>query len=182
MNDLKARIERLEAIEEIRTLVASYAEMVDRRDVNGLVQLYVDDVQVGTKVGRDALQKSFRRVLGPSSPFRVTVHFVGAHLVEIDTADGDKATGTVYCRSEHEVADKWIVVMFKYFDKYRRVNGRWFFEDRVMKAYYGVDVLERPNGADRVKHQLLPGGLLATAELPESELSWVDFWSAFDDA
>src|SRR4051812_2459539 len=183
MSALATRVERLESIEEIRTLVARYAELIDRRDIDALVQLYVEDVPVGRRVGRDALATSFRRVLGPSSPFRVTIHgFVGSHTVDLDPSDPDRATGVAYCKAEHEVGDKWVVVVFQYFDSYARRDGRWLIQDRVMKAFYGADVLERPNGTERMKHEILPGGLMATAELPESESTWVDFWASFPDA
>jgi ketosteroid isomerase-like protein len=176
---LAARVERLESIDEIKTLVARYAELIDRRDIDALVQLYVEDVPVGRKVGREALARSFRRVLGPDSPFRVTIHFVGAHTVQIDASDPDRASGHAYCRAEHEVGDKWVAVVFQYFDSYARRDGRWLIQDRVMKAFYGADVLERPNGDERMKHQILPGGLMATAELPESEPTWTEFWASF---
>src|SRR4051812_11817603 len=161
MSALATRVERLESVNEIKTLVARYAELIDRRDIDGLVQLYVEDVPVGRKVGRDALAASFRRVLGPSSPFRVTVHFVGADSVDLDPSDPDRATGVAYCRSEHEVGDQWVVVLFQYTDTYARRDGRWLVQDRVMRAFYGADVLERPNGTERMKHQVLPGGLMA---------------------
>ena len=40
-------VERLLAYEEIRQLVSRYAVATDRRDIDALVGLFVDDVRVG---------------------------------------------------------------------------------------------------------------------------------------
>jgi hypothetical protein len=172
------RLDRLESIEEIRGLVSRYPELADRRSIDELVTLYSENVQVGRKKGREALAASFRRILGPQGSFGVTIHFVGPPDVLIDPTDPDRATGTAYCRAEHEVGDKWIVIFLKYFDSFIRENGRWLFASRDMKAFYGADVLERPNGAERMKYELLPGGLMCRAEAPECHESWRQFWAA----
>ena len=55
--DLPARIERLEAIDEIRQLAAKYAVALDMRDLDALVNLFVEDVGVpGKRSGRAALR------------------------------------------------------------------------------------------------------------------------------
>ena len=51
--DLEARIERLEALDEIRQLAAKYAVALDMRDLDALVNLFVEDVGVpGKRRGR----------------------------------------------------------------------------------------------------------------------------------
>ncbi len=50
------RLERLTAEADIRQLVARYAVCLDKRDLDGLVALFVPDVQVGRDTtGRRAL-------------------------------------------------------------------------------------------------------------------------------
>jgi hypothetical protein len=178
LTEIHERLDRLESVEQIRGLVSRYPELADRRDIEELVKLYSENVQVGRKQGREALASSFRRVLGPPGPFGVTIHFVGPPDISIDRADPNRATGTAYCRAEHEVGDKWVVIFLKYFDTFVRENGTWLFANRDMKAFYGADVLERPNGAERMKYELLPGGLMSRAEAPECHESWRDFWAS----
>ena len=55
MSDVEVRLERLEAYEQIRQLVARYALAVDSRDIATLVGLFVEDVEVGRERGREAL-------------------------------------------------------------------------------------------------------------------------------
>lgn len=178
-SSIEHRLDRVESELAIRHLVASYPPLLDVRDIDSLVELYVSDVAVGRRSGREALRTSFRRVLGPDSPFRATIHFTGSHRVVMDEHDPDAATGVAYCRAEHEFEDKWVVAMLQYWDTYRREADRWLFVQRQMKAFYVSDVLERPNGDGRVKHQLAPGGLLAEADLPEGAAVWREFWASF---
>ena len=54
---LEARIERLEALEEIRQLPAKYALALDMRDMDAMVGLFCSDVRVGKEAsGREALR------------------------------------------------------------------------------------------------------------------------------
>ncbi len=46
---------------------------------------------------------------------------------------------------------------------------------REIKAFYVVDMLERPNG-ERVKRQLTNVGIVEEAELPQAWPSWRSFW------
>jgi ketosteroid isomerase-like protein len=170
------RLDRLEAYAAIRQLAVSYAVHVDARDLDALVSLYVEDVQVGRRTGRAALRASFLRFLGGNGIFRTTIHFVGNHVVDLDPTDPDRATGVVYCRAEHEIADEWVIVVLQYWDRYVRRDGQWLFADRQMKPFYAVDVLERPNGAERVKRQVTDAGVAAHAEIPESLPTWNAFW------
>jgi SnoaL-like domain len=174
--DVLRRLERVEALESIRQLPARYATYVDARDIDALLTLYVDDCPVGDQTGLDALRERFESSLGAGAPFRATVHLVGNHVIDFDD-DPDRARGVVYCRAEHEFPDRWVVAALQYWDEYERRGSRWLFRSRRLKAFYATDVLERPNGPERVKHQLTAHGVLSRAELPEAWPSWSAFWS-----
>ncbi len=89
--DLEARVTRLEAVEEIRQLVARYALALDGRDVATLVSLFVPDVEVHDgRRGREALAEWFDPTL---RPYRTTFHLIGNHV--IDLVDDDHATGAL---------------------------------------------------------------------------------------
>jgi ketosteroid isomerase-like protein len=172
--DLEARLDRLESIEAIRALSARYAIAVDARDVDSQLALYVDDFRLGPERGKEALRRSIVTNLG-SGLFTTTIHFLGQHDITFYEGDPERATGVVYCRAEHETPEQWVVATLQYWDRYERRDGKWLFGDRRLKAFYAVDVLERPNGAERVKHQLTTTGLMARAEVPEAWPTWQQF-------
>jgi ketosteroid isomerase-like protein len=171
--DIESRLLRLEAHEEIRQLASRYAAALDRRDVEALAALFVEDVTVGNgSTGREALAEWFDEIL---RPYRTTFHLIGNHV--IDVVDDDHATGIVYCRPEHEVGDLWVVMPMQYWDRYERDStGRWCFRSRAPKVFYAADVLEHPLSVpDRFN---FPGNPMITkAELPDRWESWQSFWS-----
>lgn len=172
MEELEARLRRVEAHEEIRQLASRYAAALDRRDVAAMVELFVEDVEVGNgERGRDALARWFDPVL---RPYKTTFHLIGNHV--IDVLDDERATGIVYCRPEHEVGDQWIVMPMQYWDRYERgAEGRWCFRSRKPVVFYAADVLDHPlRVPDRFE---FPGNPMITkAELPQKWESWRRFW------
>jgi hypothetical protein len=168
---LESRVARLEAVEEIRQLVARYALALDGRDVATLVSLFVDDVEVHDgRAGRQALAEWFDPVL---RPYRTTFHLIGNHV--IDFVDDDHATGALYCRPEHEVDDLWIIMPIVYDDRYERRGGHWYFKSRRPHAFYAADVLESPLQVEGRFH--FPGNPFMTrATMPERAPTWALFW------
>lgn len=170
--ELTRRLERTEARQVIGELPARYALAVDSRDMDAWVNLFVEDVDCGRRgKGREAL----RSFIEPSvRTFYRSIHQICGHVV--DFIDDDTATGTVYCRAEHEDGDHWVAMAIIYYDRYARRDGRWYFERRVEKHWYSADVLERPAPpfqlweawADRLPH--LPG------DFP----TWQPFWNNMD--
>ena len=87
-------VARLVAYEEIRQLAARYSVAIDRRDLDTLVELFIDDVRVGRDTyGRDALRANFEESLGGIGP---SILNIGTH--QIDLIDDNHATGHVYCK------------------------------------------------------------------------------------
>lgn len=170
--DLAGRIARIEARQAIAELPTRYAIAVDARDIDSWIGLFVEDVDCGRRgKGREAL----RTFIEPSvRSFYRSIHQICGHVV--DFIDDDTATGTVYCRAEHEDGDKWVVMAIIYFDRYVRRDGRWYFERRSEKHWYSADILERPappfqlweRWADRLPH------------LPDDFPTWAPFWEKMD--
>lgn len=171
--DLEARIEALEAREQIRQLVVRYAQALDSRDVPALARLFTADVRLGDgRVGRAALEDWYGPIL---RPYTTTFHFIGNH--RIDLVDRTHASGVVYCRPEHEVGDQWIVMPMQYWDRYERQEGEWLFASRSVHVFYAADVLERPSEVPGRFN--FPGNpMLHKADLPERWASWQEYWSA----
>jgi SnoaL-like domain len=166
------RLDRLESLAEIRQLTVRYAAAVDSRDLDALVSLFAPDVRVGKdSVGREALKSWFADIL---SRMRVSIHFVGNHL--IDFQDADHANGIVYCRDELErpISGEWQIGALQYADDYRRIDGEWCFGRRRFRRWYLADALTRPGHAVGVNvgHDPLPAALL-----PDDFPTWDSFWA-----
>jgi SnoaL-like domain len=171
---LEQRIERIDAILAIQQLAARYALAVDTRDVDGWLALFVHDVDCGRRgKGREAL----RTFIDPAlRTFYRSMHFIAGHV--IDYAGGEHATGTVHCRAEHEVGDRWIVMAIIYSDTYARRDGEWYFVKRSEQSWYASDQLERPQDADFRGW----AGLDQPMNLPGSFPAWASFWDRSDPA
>lgn len=175
IEELAARIDRLESLEHIRALAADYAKLIDAKDLDAVADLFTEDTAVGTETGRAAKLRSLVRHHGGPGRFGTTVHLIAGHSINLDTVNPARASGVLYCRAEHEIGELWVVATIQYWDRYAKVAGRWLFAARDVKAFSVVDLLERPNGQP-VKHRLTHFGLLETAELPAAWPTWNAFW------
>lgn len=179
--DLNARLARVEAQLAIQQLPARYALAVDGRDLDALVSLFVEDVDCGRwGNGRRALKDYYAsgQVL---QAFYRSIHQICGHT--IDLVDEDHATGTVYCRAEHEDGAHWVVMAICYFDSYRRdADGRWCFLRRDERHWYSTDWSTTPG---RPALQNWPGkyaGPKFAPRLPHSLPGWQAFWRDVDPA
>jgi SnoaL-like domain len=169
MNDIGVRIDRVESRLAIQQLPIRYAMAVDGRDINTWESLFVPDVRVGHSFGREALHAHITPLL---RTFRRSVHQICGHRIDLDPQDIDRATGAVYCRAEHEVDHRWIVMAICYFDDYRRIDGEWLFARRRERHWYAADISEHPQavGFDSWHDGVPPS-------LPDAFPTWDAFWS-----
>jgi len=163
------RLDRLESLEQIRQLPHRYALAVDTRNLDDLVELFVEDVQVGRdKSGRPAMKAWFGDTL---ARFADSIHFVGNHVIDLDSPD--EASGVVTCSDQLEKGPEWHIGYIQYWDQYLRRDGRWYFKRRKLHRWYIVDALARPHHG---------GGLeadkqaLSVNQLPDAWPSWGRFW------
>ena len=168
--DLQARVERLEALDEIRQLAAKYAVALDMRDLDALVNLFVDDVGVpGKRRGRAALREWYdtamrRDLLG-------SAHGVLGHV--IDVHDADNASGLVYSRNDLETESVWIIELLAYLDSYQRRDGHWYFVQRTPLFWYQSDITNPPLGPDKMRWPGSPGH---DGWFHDAFPSWKEFW------
>ena len=114
--------------------------------------------------------------------FYRSIHQICGHRIILGPDDpaGDgtegpiTATGSVYCRAEHEVDDRWIVMGIRYDDRYRRVDGEWLFAQRREHHWYASDVNERPQAVNFDSW----GTSGRRPGLPGLDPSWARFFSA----
>ncbi len=81
--NLLARIDRLESLDEIRQLAAKYSLSLDMRDLDAHVGLFAPDIRVSRdKVGRSHLKRWLDDTL--RLQFTGTSHHIGGHVIEFD--------------------------------------------------------------------------------------------------
>jgi hypothetical protein len=168
--DVGVRLDAIESRLAIGQLPIRYAMAVDGRDVDAWLGLFVPDVQVGRdQVGREALRGYIEPAL---RTFRRSIHQICGHRIDLDPRDPDRASGATYCRAEHEVDDRWIVMAICYFDDYQRVHGEWLFRRRREQHWYAADIAQHPQAVD---FQGWEGA--GTPALPGAFPTWEPFWT-----
>jgi ketosteroid isomerase-like protein len=162
-------IERVVARDEIRQLACRYALATDSRNLDELVELFVEDVQVGPDTfGRPALRANFETQLRGVG---VTILFVGNHLIDFES--DALARGHVYCRAEIQDGDRWIQQAILYRDLYRRDQDRWLFVRRNHRLWYGAEAASNPLAQEPANW---PQNHSGRGTLPEEWETWGEFW------
>jgi hypothetical protein len=162
--------DRLDAIESqlaIGRLPLQYAMATDARNVDAWVELFEPEVNCGRHgKGRNVLRELITRTL---TKFYRSTHLICGHSVLL--TGPNSAQGDVYCRAEHEVGDRWIVMPIHYQDTYVRVDGNWYFARRRERHWYSADVIDHPQAADF--HAWTSS---AMPTLPFHWPTWDQFW------
>jgi len=154
--DLERRIDALESRAAIQNHAARYAFAVDDRDMDATADCFTEDGGFSSREGRlgargrQAVIDQFHErwgVMGPAN------HIVHQHLVEIDPADPDHATGTISSHAEvFRNGEIWLTA-FRYEDDYRRgEDGVWRFADRMLSVFYYLrpqDYVSKINDVER---------------------------------
>ena len=141
--DLHERIERLEAREAIRTLVADYSMAVDDRDVETIGTLFSEDGVLGHADGSAVMHGKHEIVdfyngrLGDMGP---TYHYPHSH--KITFSDSDNANGIVLAHAELSQEGKTYYTGLRYNDKYQQHNGNWVFQERLLKFLFFMPMEE----------------------------------------
>jgi hypothetical protein len=163
------RWQELLARDEIRQLAERYAVAVDGKDLGTLAGLFAEDVDNGRYgPGRDGVYRFYDERL---RLFHCSMHLVGNHVIDFD--DDERASGVVYCRAHHHVAepDHWFDVALAYFDTYVRQGDRWYFQRRRVRTWYRQD---HPTG--RVLAEPGEAGPTRGSRLPEAFPTFDAFW------
>lgn len=171
IEELAARIDRLESTEEIHQLVGKYSLSLDMRDIDAHVNLFAPDIRVSKdKSGRAHLKVWLDDTL--RNQFTGTSHHLGQHIVEF--ADADNAVGVLYSKNEHECGGEWVIMQMLYWDDYQRVDGRWLFRRRLPCYWYATDINKPPVGDMKMRW---PGREPYEGAFHELFPSWREFWA-----
>ncbi|WP_420432427.1 nuclear transport factor 2 family protein [Candidatus Poriferisocius sp.] len=178
---LSERIARLEALGEIRDLVARYGMVVDDRDIESLADMFTSDAKFGladgmvANQGRQAVIDFYTERM---AAFGATYHYPHSHVIELDPDRPGHATGQVNAHAELALDGRTLVTALRYFDEYQVEDGRWCFVERKVAMIYYMDMADLADGGlcddDRKRYF----GTVGPAEIPESLDTWKKFFAA----
>jgi hypothetical protein len=174
--ELLARLDRLEALDEIRQLAAKYSLSLDMRDMDAHVNLFAEDIRVSRELtGRAHLKRWLDDTL--RLQFTGTSHHIGNHVIEFD--DPDNAHGVVYSKNEHETpcangATEWVIMQMLYWDNYQRIGGRWYFRRRLPCYWYATYLNKPPVGDNKMRW---PDREPYAGAFHDLWPSWEEFWA-----
>lgn len=130
-------IDRLATESELFSLCCRYALAVDQRDFRALAEMFTEDAQFLHDNGstpsasdRDEIIAYMQGFLNASGP---TFHSVHNVLITHDPAESNSATGIATAHAD-ALTDRHVVsTAVRYHDRYRRIDGRWLFERRLVE-------------------------------------------------
>jgi ketosteroid isomerase-like protein len=151
LKKVKKRLAALEDREQIQELRASYCFLVDDGLFDELVDTcFTEDAacdfrsangKVGPFVakGSDEIRVFFGQVV--ASMLEGMSHTIHNHRIEID---GDRAAGDCYFEvtARDPASGEAVMGAGRYLDRYRRVEGRWRFEERNAVIFHMAPLAE----------------------------------------
>jgi len=177
LDELKARIDRLESRAAITELISAYAVACDEHDIPRLGSLFCTDAVLdtpnGTMVarGRDAIEAMFIEVFKIRGP---AFHWTHDVTITFDDNDPNRASGLALCHAETSPNGIASVAALRYHDTYRREDGVWRIATRALHFLYYAPMTEIPNVLNATKRVTIGGERLA-ADYPESLPAWQAF-------
>jgi ketosteroid isomerase-like protein len=182
LQQLEARIRRLEDREEIGELIARYGLVMDNRDMEALPALFAPGAVVRSldgvmnAKGHEAITELFRgrfKVLGPSN------HFTHDRILTFDEGDPDRASGLVLSHAEMNRLGQAMITAIRYHDEYRRHEGRWRFRERVLTFFYYVPASQYLDAlGDGLAQRMRAYNDAAPADWPEGLETWRSYYGA----
>lgn len=140
MQDLEARLRRVEDRQEIAELRARYCHVLDGRRWDELAELFTEDGVfdgLARVEGREAIRRFFStRVPALGEGFW---HFCTNGTVDLD---GDRAAGRISMEYLSVKDGVSYVSAGHYDDELARVDGRWRFRVRRIEFYYFAPLSE----------------------------------------
>jgi ketosteroid isomerase-like protein len=118
--------------DQIRDLTYEYAWLVDRQEVDAMLDLFVPDgrfdarpVGQGLMEGREGIRKFFE---AQNEVLAHSIHLTSNHRIEVN---GDTASGTAYVLVDGTTTDGSVVAARAYYeDKYAKTDAGWRFVER----------------------------------------------------
>jgi hypothetical protein len=105
--ELNKRLEWAADVIEIQQLAFRYAISTDSKDSETMASLFVAQAGLGDYTLN--YEERIERFANSFKSSPICILNVGNHLVDIDAADSDRATGTVYSHCEAEWNGTWLI-------------------------------------------------------------------------
>lgn len=100
------------------------------------------------------------------------VILVANHLVELEA--GDRAHGQVWAQCFAQThADGFVEQLIKYEDRYELYGGRWLFQHRRHRLFYGVSRRTSPLMQEAASW---PRNQIGVGDLPLTDPVFTDWW------
>jgi hypothetical protein len=148
MSDLEARVQRLEDIDHIRQLRASYCLYLDTGKYDEVSELFTENAEftgMGLPRGRQEIHDFF---VGLQDSIAGFWHFTTNETIEVD---GDKGTGEAYLYLTCVMDGVAYVGAGRYEDEFAREDGTWKLHKRVVTFFYFV-----PNSEGWLSGKIVP--------------------------
>jgi ketosteroid isomerase-like protein len=133
---LTKEVQQLLDAEEIRRLIYDYAFHLDMNHPDELAELFVEDCVViyGPTFGAEGIEAYKKTLEGIGTYFRATSHHVSNTVIDFVSEDGATARSVLYAwhRYTRERPDGH--VWGQYHDDLVRVDGKWRFKRRELRA------------------------------------------------
>lgn len=164
------RIEALIAREEIRSLPIRYAAAVEARDVDAMAELFSPHARFGSYgEGPDGLRRLMTDSL-TGSLFAVIL--VANHL--IDLHDDSHGSGQVWAHCyAHTRADGFVDQLIRYEDRYEKLDGRWLFNHRRHRLWYGAPHTRSPLAQSAANW---PASQVGVGDIPLADPEFLAWW------
>jgi ketosteroid isomerase-like protein len=172
MDELEARLQRVEDRWAINDLLVDYGTTTDDRDLEELGALYTEDaVFVGTHgemQGRAAIVDYYEERL---ASFGASYHIPYSH--KVDFVSDVEARGLMLGAAELAVDGQAFWVAMRYHDHYvKGDDARWRFRERRIEMLYAMPLADLPEGMASDLRKRWPGTDPAPAEIPEGTPTW----------
>lgn len=136
-----ARLQRLEARQEIEELFTAYGETLDRKDFPAFGRLFAEDATYGggpgePTRGRAAIQAQLQQTI-TSNPSHLPTPDFHLYFNPSIQVDGDHATAHskgAYVIPDLQTHGAQIIFLVSYDDTFVRRNGHWLFQQRMLHA------------------------------------------------
>jgi hypothetical protein len=124
---------------ELQQLQAAYADVVSRRSWNEIERLFLPDITVEV----DTVSSPAQTFNGPAAFIAFVSaacerfdHFQFVILNSVLNVAGDNATGRIFMSEirHHKQEEEWSTAYGLYSDRYRKVNGTWWFAERRYRS------------------------------------------------
>jgi SnoaL-like domain len=148
LSTLEERVDRLESIEAIRDLVARYAVTLDERDLDGLMELFAEDVKASRDAppGREHLSTTSALPTHGDTPFIRSF----TKVIDFESQTGRWVASTVVPSTKHRAPILSPSRVLRYLDRYERRDGRWYFQWRRTAQWYVKQDPDAPMDQPRI--------------------------------